>query len=274
MRCIFNKTTWCGPKYELLINNEKPKDLTQNKRFSGISIEEKSQLSYKSDSKYLNQNFNIVVLGNSHALMWSPVIDEIAEELNLHVDHMGKDQIFPFIRNFNITNDVIDDYDSIRIKKIVQKPTLVFLCANWSWAHNFKEEIENFVKFVNLHNGIVVFLGQPPILNTGNHSTPDVLMHMGAQKGKDFLIDSAYNTDVIQGNDIIKRLTVNNNSYFIPTYDIYFDYNNDKVIILKDNNVLYIDDDHLSLEGARLAKKRIKDKLLDQNLFNKLIKNY
>ena len=46
-----------------------------------------------------------------------------------------------------------------------------------------------------------------------------------------------------------------------------------EVLVILNNDVLYIDDDHLSLSGTNLFKERLKEFILESFIFSQTMKN-
>ena len=53
----------------------------------------------------------------------------------------------------------------------------------------------------------------------------------------------------------------NNSCSLVKTSDLLL--NDNEALVISNNDVLYIDDDHLSLSGANLFKERLKEAILE-----------
>ena len=92
----YKQVHWEGPYYDCS-KNEYTLDQTTKKRMEGIKV----KLRNKNDSfnfvpggiikDYANDSPKIIVWGDSHALMWSPVLDQIAKDLNTSIAFFGRD---------------------------------------------------------------------------------------------------------------------------------------------------------------------------------------
>ena len=90
---MYNKTVWYGSLYNVNPNCDWPESV--KKRMNGIVVPNRNSIEkniYSSGGifrKYGGPKPEVMVLGDSHALMWSPVIDDVAKYLRLFAQFSG-----------------------------------------------------------------------------------------------------------------------------------------------------------------------------------------
>jgi peptidoglycan/LPS O-acetylase OafA/YrhL len=271
---IFEVTTWKGFRYDIAPTqaewNEKMKS-----RMHGIKIIERP----KSDNQALktggiitnknpeSQYPRLIVMGDSHALMWSSVIDEIGHELNATTIFMGMDATFPFIRDFSTkqTNEESVEllYDLRRVESIISGNCVVILCAKWSWNWRHQQSAKEMIDFIENEGSHTIIIEQPPELFFGDKNSAQYLSFLNLEpiNTTHHFIKAGNTSDYKKGLDAINKLTRSSkNCSVIRTKDIFLN-KKGLVRVLDGKKILYIDDDHLSDAGARLLKHRIKSSL-------------
>ena len=127
----------------------------------------------------LDNKPRILIMGDSHALMWSSVMDEIAQEMEIPIFFFGMDAKFPFIRNFSLdkpSRETLDGlYDYKRVESIVNQNCIVFIIARWSWSWRHYEYANSMISFIERNNSYTVLIEQPPELFFGDRNTPQYL---------------------------------------------------------------------------------------------------
>jgi peptidoglycan/LPS O-acetylase OafA/YrhL len=119
----------------------------------------------------------IVVLGSSHALMYSRLIDDICREMGLSVAFLGVDQTPVFFDfeaglnpNFSSPHEA-HEFDEARKKWLREwHPEAVFVIDAWGWnnQHDFDVKLRSFLGEVSPLAGRVIFVAQVPVLEGGN----------------------------------------------------------------------------------------------------------
>jgi len=218
--------------------------------------------------RYGGENVDILLLGNSHALMWAPVIDEICQECHYTVLFYAVDAVYPFPsippkRNapgaFSPEEWVI--FESNRVSLIEQRhPRLVIVAG--CWAHyTLDYRVSEFLAAVSNINrrgnsgrrSEVLFIEDPPQLGLGGINAPQFCsttssttikaQELSAQRMAATMLRS-----LSQGFEWV---------HTVETADLYL--TKSGMVKLRDGDaVFYIDDNHLSLAGTHLAKERIR----------------
>ena len=272
----FNQTEWDGELYSVA-----PKEKISESvaiRMKGISF--KKDLTDKRKA-YLNGGIQkrvnekppeIVVLGDSHGLMWSRVLDEIATSLELSISFYAADGTPTFFdipisksgKTFFFSEKEKFDYDTARLKYLKKwKPKVVIISRIWSTLHD-KKIANDLVKYLGTIGSRVYFIEQPPELFFGDKNTPQFLSYSGLTPNNDKQYIEYSNTESYKrGNKNLKTVVEQcNYCELIPVADIFIQDRN-KSLVLDGKNVLYIDDDHLSYAGSLKAYDRLKTALKD-----------
>jgi peptidoglycan/LPS O-acetylase OafA/YrhL len=267
----FNITESHTPSYN---NGAKKTPLAVMTRLKGIKLShvQTDHQSYKNKGiikKYhpTRTTPNIVVLGDSHSLMWSTVIDNCTLELKENVSFFGADATTAFMAippvvghgNHSFNGQQKLDFDQARLKAIYEwKPKLVIISCIWI-AYNDTHAMEPLLNFLRENDCSVLFIAQPPMLPIGDRNAPKYLSHMGfTPSDKNLYIN--IEDDVQSKNMWIKSfLKQYSNAHFLDLNHNYI--KNGKALVVSNNNVLYVDDDHLSVKGTFISKTELKQKM-------------
>lgn len=273
---FYSKTTWNGQLYNVSPNQEWSE--SAKKRMGGIIIPLRDHPEKNAYAKggilkiYGKDKPEIVVLGDSHALMWAKVIDEVCQESGISVSFYAADATPTFFeipikkkaRTINFSSDEKFVFDKSRIAYLSKwKPKVVVISALWS---NEKDMLatQDLIEFIEELGSKILLIEQPPELFFGDKNTPKYLSSMGLlpeKNTKKFIADANDNA-YQKGRSLIRELS---NKYphcdFLPVNDVFVEKN--RVWVLEDTDVLYIDDDHLSYRGSLKVKDRLSKKIRD-----------
>ena len=122
-------------------------------------------------------------------------------------------------------------------------------------------EFEEFITLLGELGASVLFLEQPPVLDIGDVSLPLYLSYKydSLDIPSELLLSPLPNA-VRDGSDRLRSFVKQYDfCQTIPIADLYE--KSAQVIVCRENSILYIDDDHLSLAGTMIAKDRIKTSL-------------
>ena len=215
----------------------------------------------------------IVVFGDSHALMWSSTIDTVCKELGRSVSFFAADGTSPDIpvppqkiATLFFTAEEKFLLDSSRLRTInEQKPKLVILAAKYSGTKN-GTDFENLVELITRSGAKCLIIEQPPIMPFGDKNAliqcEEILRKSGSIDAKLSLPlgESEYYR---RGKSIIdsaaKKYPA---SSVLNIADLYLS-DPQHVCLMENRQILYIDDDHLSEYGAMKAKDSIKTRILE-----------
>ena len=229
--------------------------------------------SYKKEGIITNKKNGtpkIILLGDSHGVMWAKLLNEISDELSVTLSCYTSNASNPFFNIENINsqdgnkyytkNERIDYAKSI-IENIEKwKPEIVVLACRWDHL-NEKKQINELLLFLEKRNIKVLLFTQPPILNfMKNKNANQYFTYLGLNPIEGYNVVEVSNPKVTKGNDYLKSLVSKYST--VSVYDVYenmiFD-NNVKVSFNKD--VLYFDEDHLSYTGTLIHKQNILSKI-------------
>ena len=268
----YNQTLWEGKLYNVSPKQEwteaaerkmagiivpTPATATQNLYAEGGVIK-----------KYGGESPELVVLGDSHALMWSGVLDEIASELGTTVSFYAADGTPTFFsipidekqRTLFFTPEEKVVFDQMRLDYLKQwQPEVVVISTRWANLADI-QVTQDLITAIGEIGSQIVLIEQPPELFFGDKNTPRYLSFLNMQPigANNRYIDNAENAAYQAGKAMVRQIA-NNCDYceFVPVADIYTHSQNDQVWVLDGSDVLYIDDDHLSYAGATKAKDRL-----------------
>jgi hypothetical protein len=106
---------------------------------------------------------------------------------------------------------------------------------------------------------VVLLVEQPPELaGVGDNSVVQYLCWKGVMPapGVDFLLPQGNRPRTEAGRDLVRRIAAQHpNCRVVPLHDLYA--RGDQVIVLEGRTSIYLDDDHLTTEGTRLALPRL-----------------
>ncbi len=272
---IYNKISYHGYYYDL-----KP-DNFNSSRFIGARSQMTLPPREASVNAYLNggiivgpnkKNPDIVVFGDSHGVMWSSVIQTITEKLGLTTSFYSMDGVNPLFsippkkdQNEKFLNSKVKyKFDLSRIDNITNwKPKLVILISRWSGLKNTIIANET-VNFLASNADQVIILGQPPELTFGNRFAVQHLSYRGVKPvlGENYYLPFDQNALLDSISNANQLANQNSNVEFLPTHDLYS--RGVMSLVLKGQDVIYYDDDHLTDFGASLAKSRLTNSIMEK----------
>ena len=213
----------------------------------------------------------VVVLGDSHALMWSGLIDSITRELGQTTSFYATVSTSPFLRfplalsnrpPGNFTQDQLLVYDQQRVNFLEEwRPKVVIIVARWEKYHT--EDTKDLVELCGRTGAQVLLIEQPPVLYFGDRNAAQYLSYLRFWPKTDErrYLPALKTNKHEQGRQIVRSLC---EQYpfcrRIAVYDL-FERPADQAWILDGKTVLYYDDDHLSQAGAERASDRIWNSL-------------
>lgn len=267
---IYNATVWNGQIYNTAPLKEWPESV--KKRMEGITVshEDNADKNAYADGGikrlYGAENPEILVLGDSHALMWSKVLDEAAKELNVSISFYAADGSptffsIPTVKKskgtlfFNAEEKYV--FDSSKLKFLMEwKPKIVVISSRWSNIDI--QETRDLIEYIGNIGSKILLVEQPPELFFGEKNAPQYLSYLGLVPSNNVKQYIRYlgRSEYQQGINTVKKLDEQYDyCHMIPISDIFLI--NNKVWVIDSYDALYIDDDHLSYKGALKGKNRI-----------------
>jgi len=268
---VYHKTEWAGRPYNVAPNREMTE--SGKKRMEGITISGSYNIDIKAYSNggvkriySTTKTPEIVLLGDSHALMWAKVLDETAEELETSISFYAASGTRTFFNvppikmpNGTIFFNAEEKYsfDNARLKYIKKwKPKIVIISSKWSNVNI--QETHELINYIGSIGSRILLIEQPPKLFFGDKNAPQYFSYLGLKPTNNskqyvrYILTPNYQN----GLNIVKQLAEKyDHCQHLAISDIFL--YDGKVWVIDSFNALYIDDDHLSYEGTLKAKDRI-----------------
>lgn len=247
--------------------------INDNSLFYNFLIPERLQKfndAYKKDGIFLNTKYGnpkIMLIGDSHGVMWAKTIEEISDKLGLSLSSYTSNGSSPFFNVENIKsqeenlyydkNQRVEYAESI-IRNIENwEPKIIILACRWEYYVNKKEVIE-LVKYLENRKIRVLMLNQPPIFNfMDDKNAGQYFTYLGIEPVVGYNYFELNNQkNVKYGNDFLKYIAKEYKN--VTVYDVYKNMTNgNKVKISLDNEIFYFDGDHFSIRGTYEHKEKI-----------------
>lgn len=274
----FNKTIFYGFYYD--INpNIKPLETSDARRVGIIAPnrDDKYKESYKNGgiiTSHIEGNPQIVVMGDSHGAMWAKVIDEIADKEHMKATFYTANGVSPFI-NSSENDNPTSKYFFSKLQRIsyandfIQnlkrwKPKLIVIARRWNIISDEEiKDMENLVLLTQELSIKILILNQPPQIKTmGDRNSAQFLTFLGYKSNRgDQYIKHGSEVEVTNlklQNHFAKYANIT----FFDVHSHFIQKNNpSNSLIIKDSDILYFDDDHLSYQGTLLMKNEL-DKII------------
>ena len=199
----------------------------------------------------------LVIVGDSHAQMWSDAIATIAKDENIPTAFLPKcgerwwDAGFEKEKSF--VYQFVEEW----------KPEVVVVAL--SWRNKRETGVEQFLQFAGGQGSRVLLIEDPPfLLPCGERSSIQWLASRGFEpvEGKRQYLLFEDETPTEPGRQRVRALA---DKYefadLVPVYDLYT--TSDGIMVLDGKDVIHIDDDHLSSHGAHIAVPRLESAILN-----------
>jgi len=215
---------------------------------------------------------DIVVLGDSHAMMWAHLLHDHANQQGKNIAFFVANGTSPFLgfkspkledTRFKRPTD-LDRFNRLRHERLVEwRPRVVMILTRWTMVPNAQATEELFGVLDSIGSRVLT-IQQPPELFFGDRKNPAQLAAMGLYPQGD---STQY---VRQGgvarwneaNQLIEELERRHPRFrSVRIADIFE--KGGSVLVLKGRDVIYVDDDHLSGVGTKLAFDRVMSALGD-----------
>ena len=209
----------------------------------------------------------IVVLGDSHGVMFSEAIASITEKHGIVTSFYCMDGDNTFVK-FPLTNNQESwglsteqkyNYDISRIEYIKSwKPRLVIVCARWSRVSN--SDAADLFSYLEGNASRVLLVEQPPELAIGDRNATQYLCfrRILPEPGVKKFLPFGNMVNYENGTRLVRTLANRHkNCELVQTFDLFAC--NSQALVLDDKRVIYWDDDHLSNWGAELVIPRLEE---------------
>ena len=168
-----------------------------------------------------------------------------------------------------VTSYQLNTFKEARLRMIRErKPKLVIISAAWRASH--VEESESLVAEIVKNGSQILLIGDPPKLAIGDRNAPQYLSYLNVQENEqgDVWLDLIDYDHYVEAKSAVKRILarcepncrlVDPSTMYIRSFKID---GRKHLKVVNNNEVLYIDDDHLSVAGAKLSKEVIREAVL------------
>jgi peptidoglycan/LPS O-acetylase OafA/YrhL len=216
----------------------------------------------------------VVVLGSSHALMYSKLIDDICRERGVSVAFLAVDAgtaFFASTVNWNFSSAAeASEFDEARKKWLREwQPKAVFVIDRWDerieTPQGFDRELRQFIAEVGATAGRVFFVSQVPAVRDGDEANLRELVtwRMKTQKELPRLEPDQKEALRKQALAIAEAATANFPKLRVLRADLPF-YNEDGSIRYEAGRAfLYADGDHLTESGAEVVRGLFEDAITE-----------
>ena len=227
--------------------------------------------------QYGGEEIDVLVLGDSHGLQWAPVIDQIMQDFGKTVSFMTADAtpvffdvplVKPYPGNAFFSPDGLLSLRESTLRIIQdEKPSLVIIAAAWRQSDILKSK--SLMQEIARAGARVLLIADQPWLNIGDRNAPQYLSYLGVKPNAESsdgwvdLVDyESYLDSLNVVHEIVRGCSI---CTVVEPGDAYLHRSDVGVYWLKviDNDqVLYIDDDHLSVAGAAISIDIIRSAIL------------
>jgi len=210
---------------------------------------------------------SLVVLGDSHGVMWSQVVRNVVESLGVTASFYSMDGVSPFFDVPPSKNQAVRfldsgtkyEFDLARIEHIqAWHPDVVVLATRWSEVEDVRL-VNRTLEFLTANAKQVVLIQQPPELYFGQRFAVEQLCYLGVapnQAHPDIYLRTAREENVSRGRALVDTLaSTHPNVRVVRVDDLYR--KDETTLVVRDGNVVYLDDDHLTDYGSALAQERV-----------------
>lgn len=210
---------------------------------------------------------DVLVLGDSHGLMWAPAIDAAARQLKINVMFMTADGTPVFFdpakpdasrEGYFFSQAQWSEFNSARLGVIrSQRPRIVLFGSSW-WP-DVVPEAKPLLREIVMQGSRILFIEDAPDFDIGDRNAPSYMRYLGIKpddKGRAFSgrVDWAHSEIEMNALETLAK-DCPAACRIVPVRDLYK--GPDSSLLVQDSMTpTYIDDDHLSVSGAMLAKQR------------------
>jgi len=221
----------------------------------------------------------VVLFGDSHGTMWSDAIVNVAKQMDLPIAvfamNKGESPFFKIpVRAEGSTGNFSERdklrYDQMRLQALTRwNPELVIIAAFWNDGDI--AESDDLLSFLESKKIPVLLLEDPPQLPIPISNT-NLMQYLAFKK---MLNSETVALDIRAGIDEQKREVVRSiaaaysNVRVLPTYDLFV--SKGRVTVVANRIPLYLDDDHVSSQGANKITFRLRKvigEIVSQNVGN------
>lgn len=209
----------------------------------------------------------VVVLGDSQAVMLGGVLDEVLGSLGVTTSFWAMNGVSPFCRVPPVTevdrlpNLSADDLLQVRRAQLSAidrwRPKLVILASGW-WSKS-EEEVLPFMQFLSERCGAVLIVESPPLVLCRGGNVADFLI-FSKLAGSDSATLAIPGWPGDEGRRLVRRLPqLLSNVELLETQDVFT--RKEGVLAAVGRDLVYLDEAHLTAFGAGLLRDRLADRV-------------
>jgi peptidoglycan/LPS O-acetylase OafA/YrhL len=258
---------WEGERYNV---TPRPDEPTLIDHIPGLHTSRNAEAPFRSGGKiyrYGGATPEIMVLGDSHAMMWGAELDQAAKACGRTISFCAANTDPGFfdipVRRHSRTSFFLEDekfeYDQARLKYLRQwRPKLVVIAIRWSLISDVRIT-EQLMRLLEEQGAQVLLVEQLPELQRTHSSTARALYSADVVpvEGEQYYLPPKGSTDYERGRSLVRQLAEQYEfCAVLPTADAFLNEEGD-VLALDGLNVLYIDDNHIGAEAAARLRDRI-----------------
>ncbi|MBL8029331.1 MAG: acyltransferase, partial [Fibrobacteres bacterium] len=210
------------------------------------------------------QKPDIVVLGDSHALMWASLIDDISRELKISVAFFPVSGVPPFfkippVNQVSAHGLLLGSFHVEILNRIEQWKPIVIISMRWS--HCMETTTYDLLDLLHTLGCSVVLIEDPPELYFEHSNTMQHLAFRGKYPvdGSVQYLEQRRNRLNLTNKTFNVLLSKYDNCSSVLVKDLFL--KEGKVWVLDGRKVLYHDGDHLNNDGILKVKERMKCKI-------------
>lgn len=268
----FRAARWDGQRYNVNPTPEWPAQV--RRRMHGIEVSPRAPGLTGAHRHGIAKRYgshtslDVLVLGDSHGLMWAPAIDAVARELKINVLFMTADgtPVFFDPAKPEATRDGAffnqrqwSEFNRARLDVIQrQRPRIVLFGS--AWRPEVTPLAMPLLREIAAQGSKVIFIEDAPDFAIGDRNAPSYMAYLAVNmdtEGRAFTdrVDWVHAATEREAVDTLVA-TCPDVCGLAAIRDLYQGADN-RLLILDAATPTYIDDDHLSVSGAMLAKVRI-----------------
>lgn len=218
----------------------------------------------------------VVVLGSSHALMYSRLIDDICREMGLSVSFLGTNGAPAFFAQPGTeTSTALDvhEFDAARRKRLREwRPEVVFVIDRWDLrggtAQGFEKDLRAFLAEVSPLAGRMLFVAQPPVVSLGERFNLREFVSWRMRKEKNLPRFYPDRNEPLRRRaiDAAEAAAADFPNLRVLRADLPF-YREDGSIRYESGRAFfYADDDHLTDAGAEVVRRLFQNGIAEAHL--------
>jgi peptidoglycan/LPS O-acetylase OafA/YrhL len=211
----------------------------------------------------------IVVIGSSHALMYSKVIDDVCKSLGISVAFLSADSTPVFfsatVNNRFPSHQLAQEFDLARKKWIAEwNPSAIIVIDKWDgYGDNpseFRKRFHAFLGEITPHASKVIVFTQVPVLRLGSNKNlrEFVSWHFDATGSPPHITPDEKNAVRASLHQIMHSIANEFSNVQVLNLDVHFD-KEKGVQYYSGRSFFYADNNHLSDAGAASVREEIVD---------------